>query len=251
MEENELIKKRLIELGKRSYSTAYFQFTDFLGLAEQAIFEEVKRELSHVKYTAFGGAEGAERVILRFGDPEELGYEEPFPIVLLKIEPRSQRFADKLTHRDFLGALMNLGIERSRLGDIIIRDNVGYLFAHEQISDYLTEALTKVKHTDVKLSVIESLPSGELYKTERRRVQAVGERIDAVMAKVFSISREESLGYFRSRRVFVNGRLMENNSYIPKENELVSVRGLGRFRYLGPVGTTKRGRLNIEGDLFI
>ena len=252
MDDSELLKKRLTELAKRSEDCAYFQFTDFLGLAEQSLFSEIKRELSAgVKYTAFGGAEGAERILLRFGDEEELGYSEPFPIRCIKIEPVAPKFADKLTHRDFLGALLNLGIERSKLGDIPIIDNVGYLFAKDELADFIVENLTRVKRTDVKLSFIEELPEGELYKTERVRVQAVGERVDAIVAKVFSLSRDESLSYFKKRLVFIDGRLCENNSYIPKQNEKVSVRGLGRFTYIGAVGTTKKGKLNIEVDKYV
>ena len=251
MEDSELLKKRLTELSKRSRDSLYFQFTDFLGLAEQSVFAEVKRELKgDAKYTAFGGASGAERIMIRFGDEEELGYSEPFPIKCIKIEPVAPKFADRLTHRDFLGALLNLGIERSRLGDIPIIDNVGYLFCKDDIADFILNNLTRVRRTEVKLSIIEELPEGEMYKTEKIRVQAVGERVDALVAKIFSLSRDESLSYFKKRLVFVDGRLCENNSYIPKSGEIISVRGLGRFRYIGPVGTTKKGKLNIEVDKY-
>ena len=102
--------------------------------------------------------------MIRFGSPEELGYEEDFPIVTLKIAPKSEKFADKLTHRDFLGALMSLGIEREVLGDIVIRDNVGYLFAKEDIAEYIKDSLTEIKHTAVRINTADSLPEGELYR---------------------------------------------------------------------------------------
>lgn len=79
---------------------------------------------------------------------------------------------------------------------------------------------------------------------------AVGERLDAVVAKVFSISREQSLLYFKRGLVFANGRQIENSSYIPKRNEKISVRGLGRFIYLSYETTSKKGKLNIEVDLY-
>ena len=134
-EELDLLKRRFAELAKRS-EQGYFTFTDFLGLAEQSAFNEIKGGIKGISYSAFGGAEGTERVMIRFGSPEELGYEEEFPIVTLMIKPKSEKFADRLTHRDFLGALMSLGIERSVLGDIVIRDNIGYLFAKEDIGAY-------------------------------------------------------------------------------------------------------------------
>ena len=251
MDDRELLSKRFTEQARKAESGSYFIFTDFLGLNEQAILNDLSKTVQKSSYTVFGGADGAERVMVRFGREDEIGYSEPFPIVLIKIEPKSQKFADKLTHRDFLGSLMNLGLDRSSFGDIVIIDNVGYLFCKSEISEYVISSLTKVKHTDVKLSEAKKLPDGELYKTERRKIQAVGERLDAVVAKVFSLSRDESLSYFKKSLVFADGRLIENNSYIPKRGEKISVRGLGRFIYLGYETTSKKGKLNIEVDVYV
>ena len=250
-DEYELLKRRMAELARRSYNSGIFTFTDFLGLAEQSAFSEVAREISGIPYTAFGGAEGAERVMIRFGSEEELGYSQPYPISTLMIEPLSQKYAERLTHRDFLGAIMNLGIERDTLGDIVIIDNVGYLFAKEDIATYLAESLTKVRRTDVKTSVTADFPEGELYRTERRKVQANGERLDALVAKVFSLSREDAQSLFKKRLVFANGRQIDSTSYIPKPNEKISVRGHGRFIYLGPESTTRKGKLNIAIEVYL
>lgn len=251
MEERELIKKRFSELARKAYDAPYYIFTDFLGLSEQALFHEVKKDFPRVKYELFGGTEGAERIIVRFGDKEEIGYDAPYPIQTLKIEPLSQKFAEKLTHRDFLGSILSLGIERCKLGDIIIKNNVGYLFASEDISDYIRDSLTKVRRTDVRVTIADALPEGELYKTERKRLQAVGERVDAVIAKLFSISRDDSLSLFKKGLVFADGREISSASYIPKPGEIISVRGYGRFIYRGYETLTKKGKLNIEVDLYI
>lgn len=251
MDDAELQKKRFSELAKKAYNGGYYLFTDFLGLNELSLFNEARRDFPTVKYTAFGGARGAERVMIRFGDPKELGYEEPFPILCVKIEPVSKKFADRLTHRDFLGALLNLGIDRRGLGDIPIIDNVGYLFLKEDIADFVITSLERVKHTDVRLSVVSELPEGELYRTEPRQIQLSGERIDAAVAKVFNLSREEALGYFRKRLVFVDGKLCENNSYVPKAGEKISVRSLGRFIYRAQVSTSKKGKLNVLVEVYV
>ena len=251
MSDTEILKKRIAELARKAYAGSYFLFSDFLGLLELSLFEEARRTFPETKCTIFGGAVGAERVMVRFGDPEEIGYEEPFPLDCLKIEPVAKKFADKLTHRDFLGALLNLGIERTTLGDIPIIDNVGYLFCKADISDYIIAELKRVKHTDVKLSRVTELPEGELYKTERILVQAEGERLDGIVAKVFKISRDDSLSYFKRRLMFVNGREAQNNSKPLAEGDTVSVRGLGRFIYRGYSSTTRKGKLNIEIDKFI
>ncbi len=251
MSENEILKKRFIELANRSYNAGIYLFTDFLGLAEQSVFNETRAVFGNIPYSAFGGADSCERVMIRFGDEESLGYTENFPISCIKAEPVSQKFADKLTHRDFLGALLNLGIERSTLGDIAIIDNVGYIFAKEDMASFIIDELHRVKHTDMRLSTVKDIPAAELFRTERRKIQANGERLDAVIAKVFCISRDESLSLFGKKLVFINGRLCENNSYIPKKGEVISVRGHGRMIYLGYETTSKKGKLNIEVDLYV
>ena len=249
-EGTELLKKRLIELAERSYSSGIFTFTDFLGLAEQSALRECERQLGGIGVTLFGGAVGCERVMARFGLEEELGYSADFPILCIKAEPKNQKFADRLTHRDFLGALLNLGIERETLGDIAIIDNVGYIFAKDDIAPFIISELSRVKHTDVILTVTDA-PEEALFRTERRQIQANGERLDAVIAKVFSLSRDEAQLLFSRRLVFASGREISSTSYIPKRDEVISVRGKGRFIYCGYETLSRKGKLNIAVDLYV
>lgn len=250
-DELELLKKRFLELYEKADRGCYFTFTDFLGLSEQSAFAEIRSKMRKSSVKLFGGADGAERIIVRFGDEEEIGYDQPFPILCVKVEPLSQKFADKLTHRDFLGALLNLGIERSTLGDIVLRDNVGYVFAEEKMAEFITGELTRVKRTDVKCSIISSLPDGDLYKTEQKRIQIQSERIDAVIAKVYSLSRDDAQALVKRRLVFVNGHETDSVSYTPKDGDKVSVRGHGRFIYLSFDSTSKKGKLNAVVSVYV
>ena len=250
-DEDVLVKKRFIELAKKSYDGGYFTFTNFLGLAEQSLFSEIAKDIRGIPYTVFGGAEGAERIIVRFGSPEEFGYEENFPIKALKIAPKSEKFADRLSHRDFLGSLMNLGIEREMLGDIVIINNVGYLFAKDEICEYICTSLSKIKHTDVRVSIAESLPDGDLYRTELRKIQLSSERLDAVIAKTFSLSRDDAQTLFKRGLIFVNGKCVESTSYTPKVGEVISARGHGRLVYRGYDSTSKKGKLNVSVELYV
>lgn len=249
--ETELLKKRFSELATKAERGAFYTFTDFLGLSEQSAFEEIRSRLGNVKYTSFGGAEGCERIMIRFGDEEEIGYDQPFPILCLRAEPRSQRFADKLTHRDFLGAVMNLGIERCMVGDIVILDNVGFIFASEDIAPYIAESLTKVKHTDLRVSIAEEPPTDAMFKTEQRRVQLSSERLDALIAKVMNLSREEAQRLFARSLVYINGALCQSTSRSPKIGDKISIRGYGKMIYRGVDGTTKKGKLNACVDLYV
>lgn len=250
-DELDLLKKRFRELYEKADRGGYYTFTDFLSLSEQSALGEVSSKFRHTSITCFGGATGAERVMVRFGDPEEIGYDLPFPIKCVKIEPLSQKFADKLTHRDFLGALMNLGIERCTLGDVIVRDNVGYVFATEEIAKFITGELVKVKRTDVKATDADDVPSGELYKTEDKRIQIQSERLDAVIAKTYSLSREDAQMLIKRSLVFVNGKETVSSSHTPKVGDKISVRGHGRLVYRGFDSTSRKGKLNAIVSVYV
>ena len=245
MTDNDLIAKRFAELSRKSEN--YFTFTDFLGLSEQSILKATVKGGCKL----FGGEDGCERVMARFGNPDELGYEEDFPIGIIEILPKSEKFAEKLTHRDYLGAILNLGIERDTLGDIIIRDTRAYLFVKEDMLDFVLVSLTRVRHTEVILKKAEKIPDGELFKTKRVKIQANGERVDAVVAKVFSLSRDDSSLLFKRGLVFINGAECQSVSKGLKCDDVVSVRGHGRFIYRGYETLSRKGKLNIDIDLYI
>ena len=76
-------------------------------------------------------------------------------------------------------------------------------------------------------------------------------RLDAVVAKVFSLSRDDAQSLFKKRLVYANGKEIDSSSYTPKENEKISVRGHGRFIYIGTQSLSKKGKLNVAIDLYI
>ena len=251
MNEETLLEGRLSELCRKSFERDIFTFSDFLGLAEQTVLKKASKGYASSHVTLFGGASGCERVMARFGDPQVIGWEEPFPIVCLRIAPKSQKFADALTHRDFLGALMNLGFKREMIGDIPIFENEGYLFCEEKMAEHILSSLTEVKRTAVKVERVDEIPEGDLFRTETVTVQIQSERLDAVIAKVFSLSREDAQGYFAKSLVFVNGASIESTSHTPKIGDKISVRTKGRFIYGGPVSLSKKGKLNVKIEKFV
>ena len=239
-------KSRLKELARRSYEQNMFTFTPMLGFIEQTIFGELEEELSYAGYTIFGGHENAERVVIRFGKPEELGYEEPFPIVLIHMKPLLQKFSDEFSHRDFLGALMNLGISRDLLGDILVGDRQGFLFCQASIAEFICRELTQVKHTHISCSIASELSEYEEKPPVEEEHLVASERLDGLVAQIYNLSRSQSLTLFRDKQVFVNGRLTENNSRGCKPGEVVNVRGFGKFIYDGIGYTTKKGKQRVK-----
>lgn len=240
------LKKRFLELGEKSYQQNIYTFTGFLSMSEQEAFLQAAQAMKHVPFTMWGGSENCERQMVRFGSREEFGYEEEFPIVCVCISPLMEKFADNLSHRDFLGALMNLGIERSTLGDIFIRQKTGYLFCTERIAPFIMENLDKIKHTSVKCRRLEEIPEVLAGEAAEEEHLVASERIDGIVAKLYNISRSQSLELFRGKKVFVNGRLNENNSCNLKSGDVVAVRGYGKFTYGGIVQETRKGKQRVR-----
>lgn len=233
-------KKRFEDLAEKSYRSNCFTFTPFLNENELSEFYEIKH-ISPSEYTIFGGRENADRVMVRFGNPDDLGYVEDFPVKCIKIEPVSKKFAENLSHRDFLGAVMNLGIKRAEIGDIIVSENEACLFCTAKMSDYICREITRVRHTAVSCTITENIPSECTDDKTETEIQASSERIDGIVSKVFRISRNSCIALFKEKKIFVNGKSCENNSYVLKENDRVSVRGFGKFIFKDIKGTTRKG----------
>jgi RNA-binding protein YlmH len=97
------------------------------------------------------------------------------------------KFADNLTHRDFLGSLMGLGLRREMLGDIIIKANVAYLVCLDTVSDFIINQLNKVKHTSVKCSLSTDIPTDVLPELKYEELIVSSERLDVLISAVYNL----------------------------------------------------------------
>lgn len=246
MDKEEIVlQKHLKDLAERSYQNNMFTFSGFLSLPQQDLLYSMQSELSYVPFSLFGGNDCCERKMVRFGAKEILGYNEEYPIMCVKVMPLIEKFADEFTHRDFLGAIMNLGIERSTIGDIILDGKKAYVFCMNQIASFMMEQLEQVKHTHMKCEIVLDDIAFSGKEPVEKEIIVTSVRIDVIISKLYNISRNQSLQLFSAKKVFVNGRSQESNSYMLKESESVTVRGYGKFDYLGIRYATKKEKICI------
>ena len=125
--EEMMLQKRLVELSRIAYQRGIVTFSDFLNLNELNILHTTPKDQFLCRYETFGGYNLAERQIAAFL-PDALYYEYEYPVQQIEITPMNRKFAEELTHRDYLGAIMNLGIERCKLGDILTTKERAILF---------------------------------------------------------------------------------------------------------------------------
>lgn len=248
--EEEFFQKRLKELAGIADRRNIVTFTDFLNLNELNIFHLTLRELSFVTCRPFGGYENAERQIIAF-IPDALSYDYCYPLACVRIRPQNEKYADKLTHRDYLGALLNLGIERSTLGDILTDGCAAWVFCLDRMEEFILNGLTRVKHTNVVCESIDYKNMNYTPKYELIRGSVASVRLDSLLSVAFGSSRSSLVGLIEGGKVFVNGKMVTSNGYKLKENDIISARGLGRFCYLGVSAETKKGRMWAELKKFI
>lgn len=247
---DELLTKRIQELANQAEHRGCVTFTDFLNLNEQNILHQTLQKFSWIKGETFGGYEGAERQIAAFV-PEDLYYEWRYPITCIRIRPLSAKFAEDLSHRDILGALMHLGIERDKTGDIALCPDAFYLFCRDSMAELICRELTRIRHTSVCCEPCSQEEFSYTPQLKKITGSVASVRLDAVMALAFSASRSSLLSLIEDAKVFVNGRLITTNAYTLKETDIVSVRGLGRFRYTGMLGQTKKGRCMVAIEKYM
>lgn len=249
MNEQELCKKRLLDLSKQADIKGIVTFSDFLNLNELNIYHTVKNTL-YTKTEVFGGYENAERQKVAF-IPDALCYKWDYPISCIHIVPKYPKFAEKLSHRDVLGSLMNLGIERNRLGDILCLENDYYVFCDETILPFIMESLQKIRHTLVDLSKEEnySLLQANIQLEELYDMIA-SNRIDCIIAKAFHLSRSEAANYLASEKVFINGKCITNCNQECPNGAIISVRGKARFIFEDCNTSSKKGKLRVKFSFY-
>ena len=249
MEKEVLFEKRMKELSKNAYYRGVLTFSDFLDLNELHMLHSLPKNESGVKVETFGGYALAERQMAAFL-PDALSYlmEEilSYPIVCLKMQPLSLKFSEKLSHRDYLGALLNLGLERSMLGDLLIDETGAYCFCKETMAGFIQDNLTRVRHTAVL--TVQVMEMEELPQPKFREIQGTvpSIRLDVLIALAFGESRSRITPFIEGGKVFVNGRQITSNGYTPREKDLISVRQKGRFIYEQILTQTKKGRYRVS-----
>jgi RNA-binding protein YlmH len=248
--EEEIFQKHILDLANAAFRRDIVTFSDFMNLNELNIFHNTVRKFPYIKWETFGGYESAERQIAAF-IPDALSYDWEYPLACLEIRPLNVKFSDTLTHRDYLGAILNLGLERPKIGDILVEEACAYVFCAEGMADFIAGELTRIRHTSVLCKKIPIKEVTYTQKTEVIRGTVASVRLDSVLAVAFRASRSSLVGLIEGGKVFVNGKLIVSNGYNLKEGDLISARGLGKFRYKGMTAQTKKGRYYVELEKFI
>lgn len=232
------------------------EYTDFLDLAQIELIQKFINKLKIENYKCYGGFEQAERKIFVF-------YPEKFNSVvveknlsnivqIVRIELPDD-IKGKYTHRDYLGAVIKLGIERKKIGDIIVDDDGADIIVNKDIFKFLLEnlgSLTRFSKSEITVQNIENLRKVEIRKEEIEIIVS-SMRLDNVISELARCSRNKALDIINQERVFVNFQCETKKTKQIKTGDMITIRGKGRFFIKDIAGQTRSRRTVIKIEKFV
>ncbi len=237
---DELFCSRIEDLTSLCYTRQKPVFSQFLSEAKQALAQKVLQSIYFDNYIFFGGSENCERKMLGvfYNEPEQ----SAFPISAIEFK---YRVCDKLTHRDFLGTLMSLGIERDTVGDILVENGRTVVFVKSELKDYIESQIFKIGGAGVKIVPpnLANLPQGR--GTEEMSLTVSSLRFDNIVAAVSGFSRDKTAKLILSGETTLNFVVTQNVSCRVKDGDTFTIRGKGKFKLDKVLGETKKGRHKI------
>lgn len=219
-------------------------FLPFMSERKQYLAQEHLKLIHFQNYLFFGGFDSSERKMLGlFCDAPDTTDTNKFPISALEFTFRP---CDKLTHRDFLGTLMSLGIERETIGDILVEDGRCVVFIKSELKDYISSQIFKIGKVGVKIKDADSaaLPKGRGVTESSLVVTSL--RLDNIVAAACRLSREKTRKLILSGDVCVNYAESKNVSLNLKSGDVFTIRGKGKYILNALSGTTGKGRIRIS-----
>ncbi len=222
------------------------RLTDFLDPRQRFILDTLRRQYEGVESAVAGALEEAERqrVLLypSYFEPQD----SDFSLAVMEVK-YPKKFVT-LRHKDVLGAIMSLGMDRSKFGDIRVQDDSIQFVVASEVLEYVRANLTSIGKVKVNVELVEDpalyFPQQEEWLSELHIVSSL--RLDTVISSVFNISRQKSAALITGGKVKVNWAERDQTSLELQELDLLSVRGLGRVKLLMIEGRTKKDKIRLQ-----
>ncbi|MDP4120464.1 MAG: YlmH/Sll1252 family protein [Bacillota bacterium] len=215
-------------------------FVGFLNEHQAEIAKNCAKAEGFKDFLFWGGIDGTERVM--FGAGAQLSNSD-FPISSVCFLYNDTY---ELSHRDFLGAFMSSGIKRECIGDIIISKGKCISFVRNEVTEHLKSNVTKVRNVGVTFSEsIEDEFSIKPHEFKECSLIVSSMRLDNLVAGLVPISRTGANKLIASGLVFVNHVECTSNSRIIKNQDILTIRGTGKFIICEEVSLTKKGRIKL------
>lgn len=219
-------------------------FTDFIDMYKLGKFLNMIFSIPDITVKAFGGHAESERKIIGFC-PDYRGLEDiDFPIVTIEIILKGSKEED-ISHRDYLGSILGLGIDRSKIGDILVHEQRAIVFVHKDISFYILNNLLKIKNVKAEtreISFEEIILPEPKIKEINSTVSSL--RADAILSSGFQLSRSKVVDLIKAEKALINGGIVSPSSNV-KSGDFLTLRGFGKIKLNEIKGKTKKDRISV------
>jgi len=222
---------RIYELAERAYTDEYPVFTDFMTTKEYMIVTQCQKNMRGVTTLFWGGHEDCSHVMAGFFPVDWFDKStEEFPIVCIRVVPQDSRYAQTLSHRDYLGAILNLGIDRAVIGDIRICDHTAFIFCKSDFASFVIDNFTSVKHTLVCCEILTSLEQipPQQYKEQYHSVASL--RLDNIVSAITGLARGKAADLIRQGMVIAGHEERSSLSFNCKNDMIITIRKYGKYR---------------------
>lgn len=232
---------RVIEWSIMAEEKFITKYSGFLDERMIVLCRKVFSSLKYDNYAFWGGYENAERKMLCVYPPYDEVDLNKFPLKAIKFSFREQ---DKLSHRDFLGALMSLQISRDSIGDILVGDGIAYVFVRESVADCIFP-INKIGKIGVK--ICEGFDEDFIPKCEYREIHGTvaSMRSDCIFSLALGVSREKAVNILKSGNAYVDHSLCSQPSKLMEEGSKFSARGYGKYLLKKVDGISRKDRIHI------
>ena len=225
------------------------RFTDFLDEYAQSVAQGVlRRQAQGCRWMWYGGYEEAGRRLLGIFPEGQEPSAEAFPLTALRTPiPKGST----LTHRDFLGAALALGIKREVVGDILITGEFAVLFALPQVGELICRELRQAGRAGICFTETDAQDIHYVQRFEQSEKSVASLRLEGVVAALLDCARSEAAEKILQGLVSVNGFTEEKCTRQLSGGERISVRGRGKFIVLADGRVTRKGRQLIQIKRFV
>ena len=232
------------------------EYTYFLDLAQIELVQNYIEKLKIENYISYGGFDQAERKMFviypeRFNSTVvEKNLSTIVKIVRIQLP---EDLKGKYTHRDYLGAVIKLGVKREKVGDIIVENNGADIIIDKEITKFLEQnlsELTRFSKSTITVEDIQNLRNVEVKKEEIEIIVA-SLRLDNVASELARCSRSKIIEIMNTERVFVNFQVETKKTKQIKEGDMITIRGKGRFFIKEIIGQTRSGRTILKVEKFV
>lgn len=152
----------------------------------------------------------------------------------------------KIRHQDILGSLFSLNIDSSYFGDIVKYQDSYYLSVFSAVGQFVQDHLICCGKHKVGLEKVETGLLSNFQRQYREiRLNVSSLRIDNVIGSLTFSSRNEALKKIKNKEILVNCDILSKNSYLLKENDIFSIKGYGKYKYVGIIKNTRKNRFLI------